>query len=369
MMGMPLFRVWSLFLLFGMLTICISKIIYTNENEEERMTDKGKSKTSDTVTMKDVAALANVSIATVSRFLNGDLSRMSTNTAKTVKSAIDKLNYVPNSAARQMVTKSSGLIAIIVANIDDFFSTELFKGISAMLESKGYVGVLFDSNSDVTREKELMTIVSTHTFDGLIIQPFSSVKVISDTIRRNIPIVIVDREIEQSPWTQVVTNNYEAARNAAKYFRNEGFTHAIVVTSNLNLATNRRERYRGILSEIDNTTLVEVSESSYNHKKVSQLLEKLLKDSKEKTLIFALKERWITEFVPSLFYKGYIDNKRVAITGFADTSLAKYIDPHTKLIAQNPYLMGASAAEVMTDKLTNMNVRIDNTIVVPAKFE
>ncbi len=121
MMGMPLFRVWSLFLLFGMLTICISKIIYTNENEEERMTDKGKSKTSDTVTMKDVAALANVSIATVSRFLNGDLSRMSTNTAKTVKSAIDKLNYVPNSAARQMVTKSSGLIAIIVANIDDFF--------------------------------------------------------------------------------------------------------------------------------------------------------------------------------------------------------------------------------------------------------
>lgn len=169
------------------------------------MTDKGKSKTSDTVTMKDVAALANVSIATVSRFLNGDLSRMSTNTAKTVKSAIDKLNYVPNSAARQMVTKSSGLIAIIVANIDDFFSTELFKGISAMLESKGYVGVLFDSNSDVTREKELMTIVSTHTFDGLIIQPFSSVKVISDTIRRNIPIVIVDREIEQSPWTQVVT--------------------------------------------------------------------------------------------------------------------------------------------------------------------
>ena len=97
MMGMPLFRVWSLFLLFGMLTICISKIIYTNENEEERMTDKGKSKTSDTVTMKDVAALANVSIATVSRFLNGDLSRMSTNTAKTVKSAIDKLNYVPNS--------------------------------------------------------------------------------------------------------------------------------------------------------------------------------------------------------------------------------------------------------------------------------
>lgn len=333
------------------------------------MVKKGKLKTSDAVTMKDVAALANVSIATVSRFLNGDLSRMSADTAEIVKGAIDKLNYVPNSAARQMITKSSGLVAIIVANIDDFFSTELFKGISAMLESKGYVGVLFDSNSDVEREKELMTIVSTHTFDGLIIQPFNSVKVISDTVRRNIPIVIVDREIEQSPWPQVVTNNYDAAKNAAKYFRDKGYTHAIVLTSDLSLATNRRERYRGIVSEIPNTTLIEVSEKSYNHKKISKMLEEILKASNEKTIIIALKERWITEFIPSLFYKGYIDNKNVAITGFADTNLAKYIDPQTKLITQNPYLIGASAAEVISDKLLNLDVKIENKIIIPAKLE
>jgi LacI family kdg operon repressor len=98
------------------------------------------------------------------------------------------------------------------------------------------------------------------------------------------------------------------------------------------------------------------------------MLEELLKTSKEKTVIFALKERWITEFVPSLFYNGYIDNKNVAVTGFADTKLAKYIDPQTKLIAQDPYLLGASSGEVMTDILLNLDVKLENKIVVPAKF-
>lgn len=98
--------------------------------------------------IKDVAALAKVSTATVSRFLNGNLDRMSAATAERVRVAIDKLKYVPNSAARQMTTKSSNLIALIVSNSDDYFSAELFKGMSSILESNGYIATMLDSDSD-----------------------------------------------------------------------------------------------------------------------------------------------------------------------------------------------------------------------------
>ncbi|WP_369473059.1 LacI family DNA-binding transcriptional regulator [Secundilactobacillus kimchicus] len=80
-----------------------------------------------TATMKDVAALADVSIATVSRFLNGNLDRMSSTTAAKIKDAIEKLNYVPNSAARQMITKASKMVAVVVANIDDYSQQNYLK--------------------------------------------------------------------------------------------------------------------------------------------------------------------------------------------------------------------------------------------------
>lgn len=330
----------------------------------EKKTQKhGKS----VVKMRDVAALAKVSIATVSRYLNGNLDRMSSETADRVADAIDKLDYVPNSAARQMVKKSSGLVAVVAGNIDDFFSTEMFKGVNAMLESKGYIGVLFDSNSDLDREKHLMQIVSNQYFDGAILQPYNTVQVIRETIKRPMPIVMADREIEQSPWPQVVTNNYDVARQATQYYKDKGFKRVIMITSSLSMAANRRDRYHGIQSVINNIDVLEVSEKSYNHKKVLEQLTTLINGSQEDTLIFALKERWLTEFIPRLFYKGLIDNQHVAVTGFSDTGTAQYIDPQTKLIAQDPYLIGASSGEIMLNMLEGKH-QDPEKIVVPAKF-
>jgi LacI family kdg operon repressor len=330
---------------------------------EKNRHEKGQS----TVKMRDVAALAGVSIATVSRYLNGNLDRMSQATAERVADAIKKLNYVPNSAARQMITKSSGLVAVIAGNIDDFFSTEMFKGINAMLESEGYIGVLFDSNSDMARERHLMQIVSNQIFDGVILQPYNSVQVIQETIKRPMPIVLADREIDQSPWPQIVTNNYEISRKTTQYYKDRGFERVIMITSSLSMAANRRDRYYGIQSVINHIDVLEVSEKSYNHRKVLQELMALINGSKENTLIFALKERWLTEFIPRLFYKGLIDNQHVAVTGFSDTGTAQYIDPQTKLIAQNPYLIGASSGEVMANLLQGKPQKPEK-IVVPAKF-
>ncbi|MCI1987118.1 MAG: LacI family transcriptional regulator [Lactobacillus sp.] len=318
--------------------------------------------------IKDVAALANVSTATVSRYLNGNLTRMSAATAARVRAAIEKLNYVPNSAARQMITKSSYLIALIVANSDDYFSTELFKGISSILESSGYVATMFDSDSDIHREQSLLKTVDQHTFDAVIMQPFSSATEIAELVHRDMPIILVDRETPGSPWPQVVTNNFEAAREAAAYFVGEGYTHVIVLTSELDSVPVRRERYRGILAAASHVDVVEVSESSYNHKTVHQQLTALLTASTERTVIFALKERWLLEFVPNLALQGYLDNLHATATGFADTSTARLLEPPMKLISQNPFLLGASAAEMLVNALTGHAERNALRVVIPATF-
>ncbi len=320
--------------------------------------------------IKDVAALAGVSIATVSRYLNGDLKRMSTQTADKVKDAIEKLNYVPNSIARQMITKSSRMIAVIVANVDDYFSTELFKGISSILESRGYIGVLFDADADIERERHLLATIGSQLFDGLIIQAMNSAQTIQQELHRQLPIVGVDRQIDASPWPQVLTDNYEIARSATKYFVDQGFTHVVILTSEISLARTREERYRGILSATDHVDVVEVSEITHNHQHIQNQLISAIRSTDEKTLIFSLKERWLLEFIPNLIFSGVLDNEKVTATGFADTEIARRLEPKIRLISQNPYLMGASAAEVLLRVVTGNRIS-DNQerIVLPAKFE
>lgn len=320
-----------------------------------------------TATMKDVAALADVSIATVSRFLNGNLDRMSSTTAAKIKDAIEKLNYVPNSAARQMITKASKMVAVVVANIDDYFSTELFKGVSSILEANNYTGVLFDTDSNPERERQLIQLVNDHTYDGLILQPLTeSAATIEADMKRDIPIVVVDRELIHSPWTQVVTNNYEVAKSTTSHFMAAGYTHVVVLTSKISMASTREERYAGIKAAASHVDVLEVSEESYNHTQVHQKLVKLITETTEKTLVFALKERWLLEFIPSLIVQGYIDHDQATATAFSDTSTARNIEPRLQLISQDPYLMGASAAEVLVDQLVSHRRPTQDKIIIPA---
>lgn len=297
--------------------------------------------------MKDVANLAGVSIATVSRYLNNNLDRMSVQTASRVKDAIEKLNYVPNAAARQLITNKSKIIAVIVVNISDYYSTEIFKGITSILKNKGYTTVLLDTNSDQQTEKTLINSVGTSTFDGLILQPLSSdVETIKNEILEKKPLVTLDRKLKFSPWPQVITNNYEISHFAANYFKNNKFKKVIILTSPIAIASTRKDRLKGVEDVFGskNITVIEIDEHYYNYAEIYQKIINNIKKNNCPTLIFSLKERWLLEFLPSLIRDDIFNDSSVEISGFADTNIISAIYPKAKLIYQNPYKIGQIAA-------------------------
>ncbi|WWY82234.1 LacI family DNA-binding transcriptional regulator [Pediococcus pentosaceus] len=318
--------------------------------------------------IKDVANLAGVSIATVSRYLNNDLSRMSEKTAQKVQDAITKLRYTPNLAARQLITKSSKMIAVLISNIDDYFSTELFKGISSILESKGYIAVMFDSNSDADREKKLLKTIGNRMFDGLIIQPINDPHAIQEALGREIPIVVVDRGFHPNPWSQVVADNYQSAQVATKYFLDQGYKHVVVLTSELNSISSRLERYQGIKSLTDNIDIIQIDENTYNQSAIFAQLAEKINNVDEDILFFALKEKWLLEFVPILTMEAQKEHRRVTITGFADTKIVAQLDPELHLVTQQPFLMGASSAELMIQILTDKN-DIPHEVIIESNFK
>lgn len=307
-----------------------------------------------TSSIKDVAQQANVSIATVSRFLHGELDRMSAETAQRVKIAINKLNYVPNAAARQLITHKSKIIAIVVVDIADAFSTTLYKGASSVLQQAGYTTVMLDTDSQQSKEEHLINAVGHNTYDGLILQPLSSeVAKIKAEVKRDLPIVILDRQLGHSPWPQIVSDNLQASQHAAKYFFKNGFKHAIVFSSTISIASTRQNRLKGIKSIYPQAKVYELDPKTFQREKIYNNLTATLADQKEKTVLFFLEERWLLLFLPDLITRGLLPSKNIKISGFADSNLISSIWPDAKMIVQDPYQMGKKAGKAMLNLLAN----------------
>lgn len=313
-------------------------------------------------TIKDVASLAGVSVASVSRFLNNNKGHLSKEKAQIIGRAIAMLDYIPNNAARSIVTKKSKMIAVVMANLEDYFSTEVFKGASDLLKASGYQAFLVDTGADQQQERLLIKKIRTESFDGLIFQPFSSnVDIISDEILHDLPTIIVDRTLATRRWVQVISNNYEAAKNATDYFVNKmGCKSVIILTSKISIASTRKERYEGVCSIINKKkiNIIEIPEEEYNHAKIKKEITKLLDSNLNKnikTLIFCFKERWLTEFIPEILSQGYLNTNKIMVTGFADTKMSQALLPHSRLISQHPFQMGAIAAELLLKELKGEN--------------
>lgn len=322
------------------------------------------------ININDVANLAGVSIATVSRYLNNERNRMSKVTAKKVGQAIEKLNYVPNAAARQLITSKSKTIAVIVVNISDTFSSTIFKGISSILEPAGYISVMLDTNSNQETEGELINAVGLNTYDGLILQPLSSdVAKIKSEVKRELPIVTLDRKLNFSPWPQVLIDNYNASKNAAKHFRKNDYKQVILLTSAIAIASTRQERVDGIKDIYPQAKIIEIDEENYNHTKIYQKITTLLGKAEEKTVVFSLKERWLTEFLPTLIEESYlIKNGNVLISGIADTEIVPSIWSEAMMVKQDPYTMGREAAKLLLNEI-NASGSNPEKITIPTEFD
>lgn len=335
---------------------------------------KEKSKTEHAITIKEVARLAGVSSATISRYLNGKMNRMSKETADKIEKIIQDTGFVANATARQLSTHISQLVAVVAADIDDYFSTEFFKGASSVLEQNGLTAILFDSNSDKQRELTNLKIINHQVFDGLIIQPLiNNYPELRGLIRKELRTIILDRDLHTNDWITVETNNKAVSQKTAAYFLRQRFIKCVVISEAVAGTSTREDRLAGIRSIYPESQLIEIDNSrpfmKENEKKVLDIV-KADRVAKHKTLFFFLKERLLLAFFPTFLHHNLLSAPDVAITAFSDTTIVEGLLPASKMIKQNPFLMGATAAEILSNQLKN-NATEFNTkknIVISAKL-
>lgn len=203
-------------------------------------------------TIRDVARLAAVSLATVSNVLN-QTRPVAAETRERVLKAVQALGYAPHAAARSMRGRSSGLIGLIVADITNTFFTSLVHAVERAANARGYAVVLCNSDEDPAREERHLQLLRTQRVDGIILAATgqrSSARAAALALQRS-PVVLVDRGLDELGLDAVVLDNRRAALDATRHILGFGHRRVAMIGGPPSISTGaeRLAGYREALLE------------------------------------------------------------------------------------------------------------------------
>lgn len=171
-------------------------------------------------TIREVAKLAGVSTATVSRVFNGH--NVSARRSQAVRAAAEALAFTPNPVARTLRTKRSSLIALVVPEIRNPFFSDIARGVEDAGSARGYSLVICNTDADAAKERKYLRVIGTGNMAGAIVAPVSARTRVGDLQAHGCAVVAVDRGLYDC-IDCVKVDNEEAGRLAVRDLLRRGY--------------------------------------------------------------------------------------------------------------------------------------------------
>jgi len=186
-------------------------------------------------TIYDVAALAGVSPATVSRVLNG--RPVSPSNERLVMDAAQKLNYTPNRTARTLRRQLSEVVALMIPDIENPFFTSLARGVADAAQEAGYSVVLCNTDGDAAKEEHFLEIALSENMAGVVVAPAAGSSAVQPLLERGRAVIAVDRPIPGVDVDCVVIDNVGVGRLATQALWDAGFRDIACITGPAEVVT------------------------------------------------------------------------------------------------------------------------------------
>ncbi|ALF11835.1 catabolite control protein A [Parageobacillus thermoglucosidasius] len=323
------------------------------------------------VTIYDVAREANVSMATVSRVVNGN-PNVKPSTRKKVLEAIERLGYRPNAVARGLASKKTTTVGVIIPDISSIFFAELARGIEDIATMYKYNIIL--SNSDQNKEKELhlLNTMLAKQVDGILFMGGNITEEhVNEFQKSPVPIVLA-ATIEPNNTIPSVNIDYEqAAFEAVAYLLEKGNKRVAYVTGLKDDPINQKKLagYRRAL-ETHGLTYDEelVIEGDNSYDSGIEAYEKIAELAEKPTAIFAGTDEMALGVIHSAQDHGVRIPDQLEVIGFDNTRLATMVRPRLTTVMQPMYDIGAVAMRLLTKYMNKENVE-NHIVVLPHRIE
>lgn len=302
------------------------------------------------VTIYTVAREARVSMATVSRVVNGN-PNVKPETRQKVLDVIKQLNYRPNAVARGLASKKTTTVGVVIPNITDPYFAELALGIDDVASMYKYNIILTNSDSDDEKILKVVRSLLAKQVDGLIFMGHD----VSDDLRNefestNTPVVVAGSVVNDDALPSVRINYQAAAKEATEFLLKHGDQQVAYITGPLRYSINGEDRLNGYKEALVNNNvpfnelLVIETDGSYQagYAKAQEVIEKGLKaayvtdDSLAAGLLNGLTDAGIS--VPDDF----------ELISSNDTNYTKVVRPTITSITQPLYDLGAISMRLLT---------------------
>lgn len=322
------------------------------------------------VTIQEVAKEANVSVATVSRYLNNP-EIVATKTRARVEASIEKLNYAPSMLGRNLRKLESKLLIVLIPGISNPFYTEIIDGIEDTAIEQGYNILLCQTDSDPEREEAYFNLIKNQLAAGIItMDPTVDREKISH-IASQFPLVQCSEYDEAGEISFVSIDNKAAAYEGTKHLIEQGHTKIGMVNSE-DKFLYARERQAGFLQAMSEADIKVEEQWLYTADNLEfdsgrYALRTLLEQDDLPTAIFAVSDILAIGLMNEAQQNGLKIPESISVIGFDNVAFAKMFNPRLTTIAQPMYEMGEMAARMLINKINGDKVEsafLDHELIV-----
>ncbi|WAH37053.1 LacI family DNA-binding transcriptional regulator [Alicyclobacillus dauci] len=301
------------------------------------------------VTIKDVAKAAGVSIATVSRVL-GKTKPVSSELEMKVRQVIKELGYVPNEVARSLITNSSSSIGVIVPKLEYSVSGSWLRGVERFARLQGYSVILTVSDGQTDKEIESFNVMQQKRVDGVI---WSAVDFSEDhgTFLADypIPVVAVGQDFEPYGIPSVVFQNGKIGYDATRYLLKLGHKRIAMIAGNMRDSSSGKDRlegYRKALREAGITeeeTLVAVGDFTMDSG--YECMKKLLPYGP--TAVFAASDTMAIGAMHYASQAGIRIPDELSVMGVDNLEICQHLNPTLSTVDYDAGELGTTAARLV----------------------
>ncbi|KES17471.1 Transcriptional regulator [Gilliamella apicola SCGC AB-598-I20] len=300
-------------------------------------------------TIKDVANLAKVSVATVSRVIN-NAENVSDKTRETVKKTMEKLNYYPDANARALSQQNSKTIGIVVADVSDPFFGAMVSTVEKVASKTGHFLLIGNGYHNEQQEYNAITHLIEHRCSSLVVHA----KMLPDNklmkLMEQVPgMVLINRSLKDFEKRCISLDDRYGSYLAVKHLIQHGHTKIGYLCSNHEISdsSDRLQGYKDALIEYDleiNSNYIAFS--SPNEQGGEQAMMALLERNREITAIACYNDSMAAGAMSVLYDNDIKIPTDVSVIGFDDLLIARYLHPKLTTIRYPLHTMAEQAAEL-----------------------
>jgi LacI family transcriptional regulator len=325
------------------------------------------------VTMSDIANMANVSQSTVSHVIN-KTAPISEKIKNRINELIIKLNYIPNSKVRSPRIKKIATIGLIIPDVRNSFYTETIMSIEEALVENGYSTIFCNTCYNKDQEETIINTLIQKNVDGIIIcYGLLEKKLYKVIFRHSIPLVVIDDivEIDGVVIPSIEVNNISGSKMAVEHLYNIKSKNVCFASEPLfnKSAKLRYEGFQIAMKEFGNKIgkqFIHIESSQYNKLEMGRNIgAKIILDGSVDA-VFANSDNLALGIMERLIENEVKIPEEIAIIGFDDIPIARFVTPKLSSISQPIILMAKTSVDILIKMIQRESVNKKQFIIEPS---